>query len=76
MRTGAWEDLAEATRRAVTNPDPGTMQTLADPGGLNSQLASWFRQLSEAPRLSATGPVPCSPPKPVAPKEAPSPKKR
>ena len=76
MKTGAWEDLAEATRRAVTNPDPGTMQTLADPVGLNSQLASWLRQVSDAPRLSATGPVPCGPPKPVAPKEAPSPKKR
>jgi len=81
MKTGAWEDLAEATRRAITNPDPTPSQTLADPVGLNSQLASWFQQLSDAPRLSATGPVPCSPPKPEAskppaPKPAPAPKKR
>jgi hypothetical protein len=60
MKTGAWEDLAEATRRAVANPDPGTMKTLADPVGLNNQLASWFQHLSEAPRLAASGPVPCS----------------
>jgi hypothetical protein len=82
MKTGAWEDLAEATRRAITNPDPAPMQTLADPGGFNNQLASWIQQLSEAPRLSATGPVPCSAPKPeaskpAAPKQAPpAPKKR
>jgi hypothetical protein len=63
MKTGAWEDLAEATRRAITNPDPNPVQTLADPVGLNSQLASWFRQVSDAPRLSATGPVPCTPSK-------------
>jgi len=63
MKTGAWEDLAEATRRAVTNPDPTPLQTLSDPGALNSQVASLVQQLSEAPRLSATGPVPCSPPK-------------
>lgn len=63
MKTGAWEDLAEATRRAVTNPDPTPLQTLSDPGGLNSQVASLVQQLSDAPRLSATGPVPCSPPK-------------
>jgi hypothetical protein len=63
MKTGAWEDLAEATRRAVTNPDPTPLQTLSDPGSLNSQVASLVQQLSDAPRLSATGPVPCSPPK-------------
>ena len=66
MRTGAWEDLAEATRRAITNPDPAPLQTLADPGGFNSQLASWFQQLSNTPRMSATGPVPCNAPKPEA----------
>jgi hypothetical protein len=60
MKTGAWEDAAEATRRAVANPDPGTMKTLADPVGINSQLASWFQHLSEAPRLAASGPVTCS----------------
>jgi hypothetical protein len=79
MRTGAWEDLAEATRRAITNADPAPMQTLADPGGFNSQLASWFQQLSNTPRMSATGPVPCNPPKPEASKpdtqkQAPAPK--
>jgi hypothetical protein len=59
MRTGAWEDAAEATRRAVANPDPGTMKTFTD------------LRLSEGPRLAATGPVPCGPAKPDAPKESP-----
>jgi len=76
MRTGSWEDAAEATRRSLANPDPATFKTLADPGGLNSQLASLSQQLSSTPRLSASGPVPCSPPKPegakaAAPKAAP-----
>ncbi|HET9831245.1 MAG TPA: hypothetical protein VFP91_06040 [Vicinamibacterales bacterium] len=64
MRTGSWEDAAEATRRSLANPDPAPLKTLADPGGLNSQLASLSQQLSNTPRLSASGPVPCSPPKP------------
>jgi hypothetical protein len=75
MRTGSWEDAAEATRRSLANPDPAPLKTLADPGGLNSQLASLSQQLSSTPRLSASGPVPCSPPKqdagkPAAPKVA------
>ena len=59
MKTGAWEDAAEATRRAVSNPDPRTMKPLADPEGLNSQLASWFQHLADAPRLAASGPASC-----------------
>ena len=62
MKTGAWEDAAEAIRRSVTNPDPGTFKTLSDPDGFNTQLASLLQQMSDAPRLSASGPVPCTPP--------------
>jgi hypothetical protein len=62
MKTGSWEDAAEATRRLLANPDPGTLKTPADPG-LNSQVASWMQHMSDGPRLSASGPVPCNPPK-------------
>src|SRR4051812_1085874 len=66
MRTGAWEDAAEATRRAIANPDPTPMKTFADPAGVNSQLASWFERVADAPRLAAAGPMACTPPKPDA----------
>jgi hypothetical protein len=62
MKTGSWEDAAEATRRAITNPDPAPIRTLADPDGFNTQLASMLQHMSDAPRLSASGPVPCTPP--------------
>jgi len=61
MRTGAWEDAAEATRRAIANPDPSPMKTFADPAGVNSQLASWFERMTDAPRLAAAGPMACTP---------------
>jgi len=61
MRTGAWEDAAEATRRAIANPDPSPMKTFADPAGVNSQLASWFERMADAPRLAAAGPMACTP---------------
>jgi hypothetical protein len=63
MKTGSWEDAAEATRRSLANPDPATFQTFADPGAIDSQVASLVQQVSSAPRLSASGPVPCGPPK-------------
>lgn len=59
MRTGGWEDAAEAMRRSITNPDPTQARTLADPGGLNSILEAGFQRLLEAPRLAATGPASC-----------------
>jgi len=62
MKTGSWEDAAEATRRSLANPDPTPLTTFADPGGLDSQLASW-QHMSDTPRMSASGPVPCKAPK-------------
>jgi hypothetical protein len=66
MKTGSWEDAAEAIRRAVTNPDPGQFKTLADPDGFNSQLTSILQHVADAPRLAASGPAPCNPAKPAA----------
>jgi hypothetical protein len=59
MKTGNWQDLAEAVRRAVANPAPATQQTILDPGGLGTLLESGFQRLIEAPRLAASGPTPC-----------------
>lgn len=61
MRTGGWEDVAEAIRRGLANPDPTTFRTFGDSGGLNTQFESWFRGVIEAPRLAASGPAPCDP---------------
>jgi len=54
MRTGGWEDAAEAMRRSITNPDP---RPFAD--SLNTQLGFLFQRLAEAPRMTVSGPVPC-----------------
>jgi hypothetical protein len=62
MRTGSWVDAAQAARQELANADAGTLKTPTDPG-LNSQLSSWMQHMSDGPRLSASGPVPCSPPK-------------
>jgi hypothetical protein len=59
MRSGGWEDGAEALRRALINPDPGTLRSPDDPTGINSRLESWFQRVIETPRLAASGPVPC-----------------
>jgi len=59
MKTGSWQDLAEAVRRGVANPAPATQQTIADPGGLGPLLEAGFQRLTEAPRLAASGPTPC-----------------
>jgi hypothetical protein len=59
MKTGSWEDLAEAIRRSLSNPNPATEKTFADPGGLGTLLESGIQRLIEAPRLAASGPTPC-----------------
>ena len=66
MQTGSWEEAAAASRRFLADADPGTPKTSQDPG-LNGQLASWMQHMSDGPRLSASGPVPCNPPKTGAP---------
>jgi hypothetical protein len=59
-RTGGWDDVSEAMRRGLSNPDPTTSRTFSDPGGLNAQLELLFQRLLEAPRLAASGPTACS----------------
>jgi hypothetical protein len=58
MRTGGFEEQANAIRRALLDPDPtSTMKTLAPQ---LTQLGAQLKQLIEAPRLTASGPVACS----------------
>jgi hypothetical protein len=60
MRSGGWEDPANATRRALVDPDPtSAMKTLADQ---ISRLDQLVMRLIEVPRLTASGPGACPPP--------------
>jgi hypothetical protein len=59
VRSGGWEDPANATRRALLDPDPSsTMKTLVEQFG---RLESLLIQLIEAPRVAVSGPSRCSP---------------
>lgn len=64
MRTGAWEDAANAIRRAVVDPDPASaMKTMA---GQFARIDEALRRLNEAPRLAVSGPFACGSPTPPA----------
>jgi hypothetical protein len=59
MRTGGWEDPANAMRRGLVDPDPtSAMKTLTEQF---SRLDSLLRRLIEAPRLAVAGPARCTP---------------
>jgi hypothetical protein len=60
LQTGGYQYQAEEMRRATV--DPTTDRAAAD---YNHRLESWLMQAAQAPRIAASGPVPC---KPSAPK--------
>jgi len=59
MKTGKWQDLGEAVRRAIANPAPATERTFLSPDGLASIIESGFKRILQAPRLAVSGPVSC-----------------
>lgn len=57
VRSGGWEDPANATRRALLDPDPAsTMKTLVE---RFARLESLLTELIEAPRVAVSGPARC-----------------
>jgi hypothetical protein len=56
MQTGGWQYQAEAIRRGAI--DPTTDRTTVDS---NLRLENWLIQAAQAPRIAASGPVPCKP---------------
>jgi hypothetical protein len=62
MKTGNWQDLAEAVRRAIAAPTPATQRTFIDQGGLTSLIDSGFKRMIETPRMAAAGPTFCDTP--------------
>jgi len=57
MRTGGWEDAANAIRRAMLDPDPSSaMKTIASQF---ARIDEALRRLSEVPRLAVSGPFAC-----------------
>ena len=58
VRSGGFEDPANAIRRAIVDPDPtSTMKTMGDQ---LAQLDGLLRRLIEEPRLAVAGPVTCA----------------
>jgi hypothetical protein len=56
MQTDGSKYQAEAIRRGTI--DPTSARTTVDS---NARLESWLMQAAQAPRIAATGPVPCKP---------------
>jgi hypothetical protein len=56
MQTSGTQYQAESTRRATV--DPTGDRVTADS---NDRLERWLMQAAQAPRIAATGPVPCKP---------------
>ena len=56
MQTDGSQYQAEATRRATI--DPTSRRTTVDS---SDRLENWIMQTAQAPRIAATGPVPCKP---------------
>jgi hypothetical protein len=56
LQTGGYQYQAEEIRRGTV--DPTTDRTIADS---NQRLERWLVQAVQAPRIAATGPVPCKP---------------
>jgi len=57
MRTGGLEDAASALRLALLDPNPTeTMRTITNQF---ARIDDALRRLNAAPRLAATGPIPC-----------------
>lgn len=62
MRSGGYEDAANANRRATLDPDPtSAMKTIARQFALQIDL---LRLLIEAPRMTTSAPFACPPGKP------------
>jgi hypothetical protein len=58
MRTGGLEDAASALRLALLDPNPTeTMRTITNQF---ARIDEALRRLNAAPRLTATGPIPCT----------------
>ena len=58
MRTGGLEDAASALRLALLDPNPTeTMRTITNQF---ARIDDALKRLNAAPRLAATGPIPCS----------------
>jgi hypothetical protein len=58
MRTGGWEDAANAVRRAMVDPDPSSaMKTMATQF---ARIDEALRRLNEVPRLAVSGPFACN----------------
>lgn len=56
MQTGGSQYQAEAIRRGTI--DPTSRRTTVD---ASDRLENWMMQTAQAPRIAATGPVPCKP---------------
>jgi hypothetical protein len=52
--TGGYQYQAEEIRRSTV--DPTTDRSMAD---YNQRIESWLMRAAQAPRIAATGPVPC-----------------
>jgi hypothetical protein len=58
MRTGGLEDAASALRLALLDPNP--TETMRNITSQFARIDEALRRLNAAPRLAATGPIPCS----------------